>query len=323
MRRRAGDAAPLPTFWLAVAIAGLFASSAALQAMRDRADEKPGADASFLYVPSGRTLQRVTLSYDALAADVYWIRAIQHYGGTKLSKEAGKRYALLYPFLDIATTLDPRFTIAYRFGAIFLAEAYPNGLGRPDLAVALLEKGLREQPEKWQYLHDIGFVYYWWLHDYNAAAEWFRRAGEIPGSPWWLRSLAAATLAEGGDRQASRFLWQNIEQTAENDWLRNEAGKRLLQLEALDRIDQLRVAVQEFARRTGRTPDGWEALVRAGTLRGVPVDPTGSPYVLDGSSLGVTVSSDSKLFPLPTEPSRKSGIGIRAQERQNLGTVEP
>ena len=51
-------------------------------------------------------------------------------------------YALLYPLLDITTTLDPLFNIAYRFGAIFLAEAYPAGAGRPDLAIALLEKGI-------------------------------------------------------------------------------------------------------------------------------------------------------------------------------------
>ena len=29
--------------------------------------------------------------------------------------------------LDLTTTLDPRFNIAYRFGAIFLAERYPAG----------------------------------------------------------------------------------------------------------------------------------------------------------------------------------------------------
>ena len=34
---------------------------------------------------------------------------------------AGEAYPLLYPMLDITTTLDPRFSIAYRFGSIFLA----------------------------------------------------------------------------------------------------------------------------------------------------------------------------------------------------------
>ena len=42
----------------------------------------------------------------------------------------------LYPLLDITTTLDPRFNIAYRFGAIFLSAKYPEGADSPQLAVA-------------------------------------------------------------------------------------------------------------------------------------------------------------------------------------------
>ena len=38
---------------------------------------------------------------------------------------AADDYPLLYPLLDLTTTLDPRFNIAYRFGAVFLAEPYP------------------------------------------------------------------------------------------------------------------------------------------------------------------------------------------------------
>ena len=85
--------------------------------------------------------------------------------------------------LDLVTTLDPRFTVAYRFGAIFLTEAYPSGPGRPDLAIALLERGIAQDGGRWEYMHDIGFIYYWWLKDYQEAAEWFDRAGKAPGAP--------------------------------------------------------------------------------------------------------------------------------------------
>lgn len=55
------------------------------------------------------------------------------------------RRGLLHPLLDAVTTLDPRF------GAIFLAEPYPDGAGRPGPAVKLLKKGVRARPERWQY----------------------------------------------------------------------------------------------------------------------------------------------------------------------------
>ena len=97
-------------------------------------------------------------------------------GGASEQGSAPVDYTLLYPLLDLTTTLDPHFNIAYRFGSIFLAEAYPGGAGRPDLAIALLEKGLRARPDKWEYMQDIGFVHYWWRHDYQAAAAWFDAA---------------------------------------------------------------------------------------------------------------------------------------------------
>src|SRR5262249_6230127 len=151
-----------------------------------------------------------------------------------------------YPLLDLTTSLDPSFNIAYRFGSIFLAEPYPGGAGRPDLAIALLEKGLRHQPDKWEYMQDIGFVHYWWRHDYKTAAEWFDKAGQVPEAPWFLKSLAANTLAEGGDRRSSRLMWESIRDSAEIDWLRNDADRRLKQLDVLDFMVRVQAAIDRY-----------------------------------------------------------------------------
>src|SRR6185369_14417961 len=99
----------------------------------------PGVTGNVLYVHSPEFMKRAALSYQAVLADVYWIRAIQHYGGTKLANNSDKQYDMLYPLLDLTTTLDPYFDIAYGFGAIFLAEPYPAGPGRPDQAITLLQ----------------------------------------------------------------------------------------------------------------------------------------------------------------------------------------
>src|SRR5262249_39174509 len=213
----------------------------------------------------------------------------------------GDDYSLVYPLLDITTTLDPRFNIAYRFGAIFLAEPYPGGAGRPDLAIALLEKGLRERPDKWEYLEDIGFVHYWYTHDYIAASEWFQKAGEVPSAPWWLRSLAATTRAKGGDRESSRLMWETIRQTTEIEFLKKDAERRLAQLRALDDIDTLQRAVDAAKARSADLPLDWAALVRARVLRGVPADPSGFPSALSSDGR-VMLSLSSPLLPLPVDP---------------------
>jgi hypothetical protein len=252
---------------------------------------------SLLYVRSGPALRRVVLGFDALAADVYWIRAIQHYGGDRLAGSGKRKYELLFPLLDIATSLDPYFNIAYRFGAIFLSEGYPGGPGRPDHAIALLKKGISAQPTKWQYYHDIAFVYYWQLHDMEAAARWFRLAAAQPNAPNWLEPVAATMLIEGGDRASARFLLQQILRS-EEAWLQRMARRGLMQVDALDVIDQLQPLVTRFPPPEG-SPFTWEWLIRRGVLRFVPPDPSGAPFDLDPKTGVVTVSRESELYPMP------------------------
>lgn len=294
-------------------MAGLLIAAAGwVQQVREGRFPPPPLGATSLSITSGSLVKRLTAGYNTLAADLYWIRAIQYFGGIrlKLADPSGTLtrgepiptdYDQLYPLLDLTTTLDPYFTIAYRFGSIFLAEPFPSGAGRPDLAIALLEKGLRARPERWEYMQDVGFVHYWWRQDYPAAAEWFRRASEVEGAPWWLTSLAAVTLAEGGDRASSRLMWQAIRESAEIDWLQRDADRRLMQLQAMDDIDALQAEVDRVGSSTDALVRTWEAL-RGPRLSGIPVDPTSTPYTLtDGR---VALSPSSPLFPLPEEPKR-------------------
>lgn len=285
-----------------VVVAVLLTAVVGLQAWREQQPElqlQAAVSSNLLYVQSPEFMRRAALSYESLLADVYWIRAVQHYGRTKLSADEAKQYDLLFPLLDITTSLDPYFNIAYHFGALFLAESYPAGPERPDLAIRLLEKGLKTQPDRWQFAQDIGFIHYWWRRDYPTAAEWFRRGSEMPDGPNWLGGLAAVTLAQGGNRESSRRLWQEIDRNAEADWLRVQARFRLRQLDAMDQIALLDELVRRFEREAGRSPQTWLDLVRAGLLAGIPVDPDRYPYQLDPASGSIALSADSTLNPLP------------------------
>lgn len=292
-------------------LAVLMALALGVQLTRDRLYAQTLTENRLLYVTSPKAMEKVALSYDSILADVYWVRALQHFGGERL-KEGNGQYDLLFPMLDLTTSLDPRFVVAYRFGAIFLAEAQPGGAGRPDLAIALLKKGVAANPGKWDYYHDIGFVYYWNLHDYKQAAEWFRRGGDLPGAPWWLKTYAGVMLARGGDRQASRQMWFQLGQTANSDWLKQTAQLRLMQLAALDTIDALKRVRDTYANRTGKPPESWDQLIAARLLRGVPVDPAGTPYTLNFATGEINVSGYSKLYPLPTEPAAAPELAATA-----------
>ena len=287
-----------PNRWLYVAIAALMAVSLAVQLVRDRGWEPYQPPSGVMWIRSGPLAQRLALGFDNLVADVYWMRAVIYFGGQRRETRA-QNFDQLYPLLDLVTSLDPYFKVAYRFGAIFLAEEYPGGAGRPDQAVQLLQNGFERSPDRWEYLQDIGFVYYWWARDYARAAEWFKKAGDVPGAPTWMAPLAATTLAEGGNRQSSRQLWTQLRDTTDVDWIKTNANHRLQQLDAMDAIDALNGITADFTKRHGRPPASWPELAADKGWRGIPMDSSGAPFALDPATGRVSLGPKSALFPLP------------------------
>ncbi len=290
--------APRPSLFGVLAVLGGLALAATTLYARDGRYPPRHVTERMLYMTSGSVADRLMLSFDALAADVYWIRTIQHYGRDRKSSRATGRFELLQPLLDLTTSLDPRFSTAYRFGAIFLAMAPPEGPGRTDQAIALLEKGLAATPDSWQYAHDIGFVHYWHTGDFSAAADWFDRAARMPRAPGWIGPLAVTTRVQGGNRTGARQTLQELLESPEA-YIRQFAERALLQLQALDAIDLLQHAVSEYHGRFGRYPAGWVDLVKAGLLPAIPVDPARVPYAYDAVTHTVSLARGSPLGPLP------------------------
>ena len=287
--------------WVAAcaAVAGIAAAAGVLHAREVRAPIPPSTE-RFMYLQSGAAARRAFLAWDAVAADVYWIRAIQHYGRDRRSIRQTGRFELLQPLLDVTTTLDPYFNIAYRFGAVFLSMDPPEGPGRSDQALALLEKGLANNPARWQYAHDIGFIYYWHAGDYLQAANWFDRAASMPGAPPWIRPLAALTRAQGGDRAGARRLLTELLAIDER-YIKQAAQRGLAQIQALDALDDLQVIIERYRAATGAYPSGWADVIRAGLLPGLPGDASRTPFVYDAATHTVKLSPRSPLAPLPEE----------------------
>jgi hypothetical protein len=214
----------------ALVVLTLILAAAATLAARDRWYPRSAAETRELYVTSGDTIGTLALGFDSLLADIYWIRAVQHYGRDRRSTTYRGRYELLHPLIDITTTLDPHFSTAFLFGALFLSEPLPSGPDRLDLGIAMLEKGLRAEPTRWQYAQHLGFLHYWHSGDRQEAGRQFARAAAMPGAPIWLKSLAADMFVDGGDRATARTILQGLAQH-EEPWIRELAQRKLRELE--------------------------------------------------------------------------------------------
>jgi hypothetical protein len=232
-----------------------------------------------LYLPSGRVLRRLSLGYEGLLADVYWTRVVQYFGGKRLAHSTD--FKLLGPLLQITTDLDPHLIIAYRFGSIFLADKPPRGAGEPLQALVLLQRGIVANPEYWRFWEDLGFVYYWDLKDYGAAARAFQAGSERPGAMTWMRALAAKVAAQGGELATSKFLWSEIARQAGNEQIRKNAEDHLMAIQATEEIAKLNELAALYNQQQAQPARSFQALVAAGYLRALPRDPSGRPYTLD------------------------------------------
>jgi hypothetical protein len=279
-----------PICW--VLLGASFLALVPLQRGIDRELAAQGNIAEVLYVPSGRILQRLSLGHEGLLADIYWTRVVQYFGRKRLGHAT--RFELLGPLLRITTDLDPQLVIAYRFGAIFLAEKAPGGAGQPREALHLLRRGIVANPDYWRLWQDLGFIYYWDLKDYASAARAFQTGSERPGAAMWMKAMAATVAAAGGQIRTSRLLWSEIYRQAENDSIRRSAQEHLLALQAQEEMEQLNRLLGQYRGREGRQAQRLAELVAAGFLPGLPRDPSGAPYRV-GSDGRAALGPESKV----------------------------
>jgi tetratricopeptide (TPR) repeat protein len=251
-----------------------------------------GNAGELLYLPSGRALRRLSVGHEGLLADIYWTRVVQYFGRKRLS--GASRFDLLGPLLRITTELDPQLVIAYRFGAIFLAEKAPAGAGQPEEALQLLRRGIVANPDYWRLWQDLGFIYYWDLKDYESAARAFRVGSERPGAQLWMKAMAASVAAQGGAAETSRLLWSEIYRQADNEQIRVTAENHLRALQAQQEIESLNALLTEYRQAAGHPAPSFRALVEAGLLRAQPRDPSGVPYRVGPDGL-TTLAPGSKI----------------------------
>jgi hypothetical protein len=253
------------------------------------------AQQEVLYLWSGAHVKRMAPGFEGLAASIYWLRTVQYFGGQRLFAR-DKRFELLEPLIDITTTLDPRLEMAYRYGAIFLCESPPVGAGRPRNGIALLERGVRALPESWRLRQDLGFFHFLYLHDVETASRVLYEASDIPGSPFWLKTLAGDLLLKKGDRAASRAMWKQMYDQAEEGVLRTNAEHQLVILDTLDRADRLTAAAHAFSRTRGRLPRDLRELAASGLTMDSVVDATREPFEYDEGTGRVRISTSSSLW---------------------------
>lgn len=287
-------------FTVLLGLLGVYSLSRWIDAHRPPADQSLQEEELYL---NAATAKRLSLGFNGLVADWYWMRSLQYVGGKiiKLPEDVPLDHLgqlnlkLLAPLLDAATTLDPQFMEPYQYAAVVL----------PDFdvqqAIRIVEKGVAANPSQWRLYHHLGFIY-WQQQDFKKAGEAYEQGSKLPGALPWMKAMRARMASEGGSRNTAREIYGRLYEESSDRQIKNMARKRLLLLDSLDMQDALRKLMTAYRSKVGRCPGSWREI---GTLlsgfkiqvdsSGAPLDPAGTPYLLVADKCEVNVDGKSEV----------------------------
>jgi len=254
---------------------------------RRASNQLAGEDES-LYL-NGQTARRISLAFNGLAADWYWMRSLQYVGrkiinsreNVQIDDLSHLNLKLLPPLLDTATTLDPQFVDPYEYAAVVLPAFDVQQ------AIRITRKGIDSNPTSWKLYHHLGYIY-WQQQDFKAAGEAYDLGSKTPEAPAWLSVMKARMADEGGSRTTAREIYRRMYEQSTDENVKEMARRRLMQLDSLDEREVLGKVLLAYRKSVGRCPANWtEVGPVLRNLRfpldstGAPVDPSGAPYFLN------------------------------------------
>ncbi|MDT7540650.1 MAG: hypothetical protein QOE33_554 [Acidobacteriota bacterium] len=249
--------------------------------------------------------REMSLAFNGLAADWYWLRTLQYVGRKSTAYEGhiqlddlrALNLKILAPLLDNTTTLDPQFMAAYEYGALVLPAV------DTEAAIKLVNKGIAANPDAWRLYSYLGYIY-WQQNRFKEASDAYAAGSRAPGAPAWMGALAAQMSVKGGSRETARAIYETMLRTTEDEHTRQLATNRLAQLQSLDELDALRGVLSAYRERAaGRCPATWREValtLRAARFRqdatGAPLDPSDVPYKLINDRCDVELDEHSTVL---------------------------
>lgn len=175
-------------------------------------------------IPSGSALKSVTLGFDRVLADFYWLAFVQYYGDRDACLKDGFRQAPSY--LSLITELDPHFIQAYWFASFVIA----GDLGLKKEAQEFLDRGIEMNKEDWTVPYIAGFNQYLYNKNEKRAAEYYKIAMSRPGAPAWLASQAKVFEEQIPSRLKKIRTWQKMYDESKDAMVKDKAKGMLVML---------------------------------------------------------------------------------------------
>jgi hypothetical protein len=260
-----------------VRIGAVVLLAAATHALHRGIPNPPKSEQDERFVPRPEFARAISLGFEAVVADYYWLQAVQVVGGTRVNP--GQHARLLGRLVDVTTTVDPWVDHPYRFAAVWLTQS--EDVVRE--ANRLIRRGIAYHPDDWRNHFYLGFNHFFYLEENEQAAAALEAAIELEGSPRYLRRLVARLRADRDGLEPAAVFLQELVRTAQDPYARAEYEKALDEVETERRARGLDRARAEYKKRNGRDIERVEDLATGPSpvLRRLPRELHGWEWELD------------------------------------------
>ncbi|MCS6874771.1 MAG: hypothetical protein N2Z23_04430 [Pyrinomonadaceae bacterium] len=293
-------------------LVGLFLIVAALSYIAEQRKPPlpPDYEEEFIIL-DGERLKPFCFGLEGLVADYYWMQTLQYFGKKILDAKSRDQAIniedlralnpkMLYPLLENVVSFDPKFTDAYLFASLVLPTV------DTEKAIELAERGIKNSPEDWRLYHYLGFIY-WKKGDYEKASEIYERGSLVEDAPPFMKMMSAKLKVEGGSRSVAREIYKRMYDESNSAQIKESIELRLLWIDALDEMDVIRQALNNYKQRTGACVRNWQELIaelkrmpqaRSLRIKDAVYDPSGVAYKLDTESCDVSLDQEKTKLPL-------------------------
>lgn len=230
------------------------------------------------YVPSADVLKLGSADQRQLLGASLVMKVLMYFGS--LVEESAVQDVYLPPdfegikrLIRGAVTLDPYNIDTYYFAQAILVW----DVGQIEEANALLEEGMRYRDWDFYLPFFAGFNYAYFLKDYENAARYYKRAGELSGSELYVK-LAGRYFYEAGQTELAIAFLSTMAKSANNEAIKKTYD---LRLEALKKVRSLEVARDAFRSKFNRLPVDIAELTDHGFIDQAPIDPYGGRFFID------------------------------------------
>jgi tetratricopeptide (TPR) repeat protein len=208
------------------------------------------------FVPRPEVASAISFGFEATLADYHWLQAVQVVGGDQLVDEPTARH--LGKLIDVVTTLNPHVGHPYRFAAVWLTHSEEQVRE----GNRLLRRAIAHHPDDWRNYFYLGFNHFFYLAEYQEAAEALETAMSLPGSPAYLPRLVARLKSNDGDIDVAEIFLRELLRTTDDEEERARLQSALDEIEIEYKARFLDRAREAYIALTGHDIEGVEDLVR-------------------------------------------------------------